>query len=124
VVEDEDTVRTLVQRILERNGYRVLVAGSGMEALETAALHHGEIEVVLTDVVMPGMSGREFADQVNAATPGLKVVFMSGYPDEVAADLGVLGPETNYLQKPFTEASVLAALAQAVGTQNTALAAG
>jgi signal transduction histidine kinase/CheY-like chemotaxis protein len=123
VVEDEDTVRTLVQRILERNGYRVLAAGSGMEALQTAALHDGEIEVVLTDVVMPGMSGRDFADQVTAATPGLKIVFMSGYPDEVAADLGVLGPETNYLQKPFTEAGVLAALHRALGTQRTAAAA-
>jgi CheY-like chemotaxis protein len=124
VVEDEDTVRTLVQRILERNGYRVLAAGSGMEALKTAALHDGEIDVVLTDVVMPGMSGRDLADQVTAVTPGLKIVFMSGYPDEVAADLGVLGPETNYLQKPFTEAGVLAALDRALGKQSTALAAG
>jgi signal transduction histidine kinase/CheY-like chemotaxis protein len=122
VVEDEDSVRTLVQRILERNGYRVLTAESGAKALETVALHEGEIGVVLTDVVMPGMSGREFADQVTAATPELKVVFMSGYPDEVAAGLGVLGPETNYLQKPFTEAGVLAALDRASGTRNAGVA--
>jgi two-component system cell cycle sensor histidine kinase/response regulator CckA len=68
---------------------------------------------VLTDVIMPGMSGREFADQVTSVTPELKVVFMSGYPDEGAAGLGVLGPETNYLQKPFTEAGILAALDRA-----------
>jgi signal transduction histidine kinase/CheY-like chemotaxis protein len=115
VVEDEDTVRTLVQRILERNGYRVLTAESGAKALQTAASHDGEIAVVLTDVIMPGMSGRDFAEQVLAATPELKVVFMSGYPDEVAAGLGVLSPETNYLQKPFTEAGVLAALDRALG---------
>ena len=121
VVEDEDTVRTLVQRILERNGYRVLTAASGAEALALAALHSGEIALALTDVVMPGMSGRDFADQVTAATPELKVVFMSGYPDQVTADLGVLGPETNYLQKPFTEAGILAALGRALGPQITAL---
>ena len=124
VVEDEDTVRTLVHRILQRNGYSVLSAASGAEALETAALHVGEIAVVLTDVVMPGMSGRAFADQVTATTPELKVVFMSGYPDEVAAGLGVLDPETHYLQKPFTEAGVLAALDQALGSQSTAVASG
>ena len=123
VVEDEDTVRTLVQRILERNGYRVLTAESGAKALQTAASHDGEIAVVLTDVIMPGMSGRDFADQVLAATPELKVVFMSGYPDEVAAGLGVLGPETNYLQKPFTEAGVLAALDRALGMHSSAVAA-
>jgi signal transduction histidine kinase/CheY-like chemotaxis protein len=123
VVEDEGNVRTLVQRLLERNGYRVLTAESGAKALETVALHDGEIAVVLTDVIMPGMSGREFADQVTAATPELKVVFMSGYPDEVAADFGVLGPETNYLQKPFTEAGVLAALDRASGTHNAVAAA-
>jgi signal transduction histidine kinase/CheY-like chemotaxis protein len=122
VVEDEDSVRTLVQRILERNGYRVLTAESGTKALETVALHDGEIAVVLTDVIMPGMSGRDFADQVTAATPDLKVVFMSGYPDEVAAGLGVLGPETNYLQKPFTEAGILAALDRASGTHNAGVA--
>jgi CheY-like chemotaxis protein len=124
VVEDEDTVRTLVQRILERNGYRVLTAASGAEALALAGLYNGEIALALTDVVMPGMSGRDFADQVTAATPDLKVVFMSGYPDEVAADLGVLGPETNYLQKPFTESGVLAALGRALGSQSAALPAG
>jgi CheY-like chemotaxis protein len=109
-------VRRLVERILERNGYRVLSAASGAEALETAARHVGEIAVVLTDVVMPGMSGREFADHVTATIPDLKVVFMSGYPDQVAADLGVLDPGTNYLQKPFTEAGMLAALDQALAT--------
>jgi signal transduction histidine kinase/CheY-like chemotaxis protein len=124
VVEDEDTVRTLVQRILERNGYRVLTAASGAEALAIALLHSGEIALALTDVVMPGMSGRDFADQVTAAIPELKVVFMSGYPDEVTADLGVLGPETNYLQKPFTEAGVLAALGRALVPQGTAVAGG
>ena len=124
VVEDEDTVRTLVQRILERNGYRVLTAPSGAEALAIAALHSGEIALVLTDVVMPGMSGRDFADQMTAATPELKIVFMSGYPDEVTADFGVLGPETNYLQKPFTEAGILAALGRALVSQSTAVASG
>ncbi|HEX4930744.1 MAG TPA: ATP-binding protein [Gaiellaceae bacterium] len=122
VVEDEGSVRTLVQRILERNGYRVLVAESGAKALETVAVHDGEIAVVLTDVVMPGMSGRELADQVTAVSPELKVVFMSGYPDEVAADLGVLGPEANYLQKPFTAAGVLAAVERASGTHHAAVA--
>jgi signal transduction histidine kinase/CheY-like chemotaxis protein len=112
LVEDEDNVRRLVQRILERNGYRVLSARSGAEGLETAAAHEGQIGLVLTDVVMPGMSGPELADRMTAVNPDLKIVFMSGYPDHVPAtsSLGVLGPDINYIPKPFKEATLLEAL--------------
>ena len=111
VVEDEDSVRTLVERLLERSGYRVLSARSGIEALETAAAYDGEINLALTDVVMPGMSGREFADQMTTAKPNIKIVYMSGYPDHVAEELGVLSPGTNYLQKPFKATAMLDTLA-------------
>ena len=114
LVEDEDGVRGVVTRILERNGYHVLSARSGAEALETAAAHPGRIALALTDVVMPGLSGPDFADRVKAVKPDLKIVFMSGYPDDVAAELGVLDPHTNYLQKPFGEAAVLETLARAL----------
>ena len=116
VVEDEDSVRTLVQRILERGGYRVISARSGAEALETAASHDGKIAVALTDVVMPGMSGRDFANQLTAADADLKIIFMSGYPDDVVTELGVLSPETNYIQKPFNGTALLETLARVLET--------
>jgi signal transduction histidine kinase/CheY-like chemotaxis protein len=119
VVEDEDSVRSLVVRMLERNGYRVLDARSGTEALESAAMFDGAIALVLTDVVMPGMSGGEFAEQLSAARPEVEIVFMSGYPDDVPTKLGVLGPDTNYLQKPFTESALLATVAGVLETPRT-----
>ena len=116
VVEDEDSVRTLVHRLLERNGYHVLTARSGAEGLETVAAYDGAIGLALTDVVMPGMSGGEFADQATAASPDLKIVFMSGYPDDVAEELGALSPGLNYLQKPFNATAVLETVARVLET--------
>ena len=107
LVEDEDSVRVLLERVLARGGYHVLSARSGCEALEVAAAWEGEIELVLTDVVMPGMSGRELAERIASSRSQVPVVFMSGYPDAVAGELCVLGPETHYLQKPFTAPAVL-----------------
>jgi PAS domain S-box-containing protein len=102
VVEDEDGVRKLIKEILEHHGYRVIVAGQGAEALQVSRAHQGRIDLLLTDVIMPGMSGRELADQLSRELSGLKILFLSGYTDSVIVDFGVLSAGTAFLQKPFT----------------------
>jgi two-component system cell cycle sensor histidine kinase/response regulator CckA len=108
LVEDQDDVRTLTLRILEREGYVVLPAASGRDALALAASHANRIHLLLTDVVMPGLSGREVAEQLTAMRPGTRVLFMSGYTDNVIAQRGVLDPGTAFLSKPFTPETLAA----------------
>ena len=101
LVEDEEPVRKLVKDILDNNGYTVLVAGSGEEALKVCEECKGPIQLLITDVVMPGMSGRELVEHLTKR-PGLKVLYISGYPDDAIVRHGILEPGTNFLQKPFT----------------------
>jgi PAS domain S-box-containing protein len=103
LVEDADPLRKLAQVFLESNGFRVLSAPNGEVALELAARHSGIFDLLLTDVVMPGMNGRVLAEQLSLRQPGLKVLFMSGYTDSFIAGHGVLQEGTNLLHKPFTE---------------------
>ncbi|HKC24474.1 MAG TPA: ATP-binding protein [Thermoanaerobaculia bacterium] len=102
VVEDEETVRSLSYGVLLGAGYTVLVANDGASALEVARTFGGEIHLVVTDVVMPGMSGRDLASRLLDLRPGVKVLYVSGYTDEKIAAHGVLEPGTHFLQKPFT----------------------
>jgi len=103
LVEDADPLRKLAQAFLESNGFRVLSAPCGEAALEIAARHSGMFDLLLTDVVMPGMNGRVLAEELSMRQPGLKVIFMSGYTDSFIAGHGVLQEGTNLLHKPFTE---------------------
>jgi PAS domain S-box-containing protein len=103
LVEDAEPLRKLAQAFLESNGFRVLSAQSGEAALDVAARHSGTFDLLLTDVVMPGMNGRVLAEQLSMRQPGLKVLFMSGYTDSFIAGHGVLQKGTNLLHKPFTE---------------------
>jgi CheY-like chemotaxis protein len=103
LVEDAEPLRKLAQAFLESNGFRVLSAANGEAALEIAAHHSGIFDLLLTDVVMPGMNGRVLAEQLSLRQPGLKVLFMSGYTDSFIAGHGVLQEGTNLLHKPFTE---------------------
>jgi two-component system cell cycle sensor histidine kinase/response regulator CckA len=103
LVEDADPLRKLAQAFLESSGFRVLSAPNGEAALEIAARHSGVFDLLLTDVVMPGMNGRALAEQLCRLRPGLKVLFMSGYTDSFIAGHGVLQQGTNLLHKPFTE---------------------
>jgi two-component system, cell cycle sensor histidine kinase and response regulator CckA len=103
LVEDAEPLRKLAQAFLESNGFRVLSATSGEAALEIAARHSGLFDLLLTDVVMPGMNGRVLAEQLSMRQAGLKVLFMSGYTDSFIAGHGVLEKGTNLLHKPFTE---------------------
>ncbi len=106
VAEDEEVVRSLVVQLLRMRGYRVLEADRGTSALAAAQLA-GELQLLITDVVMPDMSGRQLADELLALRSGLKVLFISGYTDESIASHGVLDPGVELLEKPFT-AEVLA----------------
>ncbi len=102
LVEDEPAVRGLVHEALRLHGYTVLVARHGIEALLTGAKHMGPIHLLLTDVVMPQMSGPEVAERLTAVRPDLKVLYMSGYPDHPVFSQGGVKRETAFLQKPFT----------------------
>ena len=101
LVEDELVVRRLVAEILESNGYSVLQAGDGPSALELLRRHTGPLDLLVTDVVMPGMSGPEVAGAVAAMRPGTQVLYISGYTDSSIGHHGVLEPGIAFLQKPF-----------------------
>ena len=102
LVEDEEMVRRMTREVLEGAGYRVLEAASGFEALRVSASHTGRLDLVLTDVVMPGMSGRELAERLAPVRPGMKVLYMSGHTDDAIFHHGVTQAGTGFLQKPFT----------------------
>jgi PAS domain S-box-containing protein len=101
LVEDEPAVRHLATQILRMCGYTVLVAASGVEALELWSEHKDDIELVLTDMIMPnGISGRQLAERLRTERPQIKVIFMSGYSTDVSSDGSILGSEASFLQKP------------------------
>jgi len=102
IVEDEEGVRNLVSGTLESYGYQVLKAENPEEGLQIATTYAATIDLLLTDVIMPGMNGRELYQQVSTIRPQIKVLYMSGYTDSMIVRDGVLEEGTNYLQKPFT----------------------
>jgi len=101
VVEDEELVRDVARRILTQHGYQVLVAASGADAFVLTDAHAGVIDLLLTDVVMPGVTGREVAARMSDARPEIRVLYMSGYPDSLIASRGVIEQGINLLSKPF-----------------------
>jgi two-component system cell cycle sensor histidine kinase/response regulator CckA len=102
LVEDEESVRELVRDTLTSKGYSVIEAPNGEAGLRVSEEHKGIIDMLITDVVMPGMSGRELAKRVTATRPHIKVLFLSGYTEDAIIHEGVLEPGTAFLQKPFT----------------------
>jgi nitrogen-specific signal transduction histidine kinase len=107
VVEDDDLMRDVTTRILTGHGYRVLAASNGADAIEAVRGHKGGIDLLLTDVVMPVMRGKELAERVVALRPATRVVFMSGYAVPVLGSKGALDPGVDLIDKPFTEQVLL-----------------
>jgi len=102
VTEDDELLRKMAERMLEGYGYRVITAENGKEAIKIAGSHDGPVHLLLTDVVMPGMTGLDLAEQLKSRFPEIKVLYMSGYTDNVIADHGVLEKDVNFIQKPFS----------------------
>ena len=102
VVEDDEQLRRLTRTVLERHGYQVLEAENGGEALLIAEQHPGPIHLILTDLVMPRMNGAQLAARISAARPGLAVIFMSGYTEDVVARRRLLAVDTAFIQKPYS----------------------
>jgi DNA-binding response OmpR family regulator len=115
LVEDEPSLRELTREILQEHGYRVLEAGGGAEALEVARQHPDPIHLLITDVVMPDTNGRALAQALTAIRPGMNVLYMSGYTDDVIARRGVLEPGTSLLGKPFTALDLLRRVREVLG---------
>jgi len=101
LVEDEAALRDLLRETLEAEGYATLVARDGAQALQIADAHAGVIDLLVTDVIMPGITGRAAADAIREARPGIRVLYISGYTDEAIMRHGVLGAGVAFLNKPF-----------------------
>ncbi len=108
LVEDEQMVRQLCQKVLATRGYQVLVASNGEEGLRLARIHRGPIDLLISDIVMPGINGRDLANQLRPSRPEMEVLLISGYPDKVASVHGPLDTQSWFLEKPFTPDRLLA----------------
>jgi CheY-like chemotaxis protein len=103
IVEDDARVRDLVRLMLESKGYDVLCAGSADEATQLCAERSGDVDLLLTDVIMPGVNGRVLAERLAASSPAMRILFMSGYSDEAVYRHGELSPNAAFIEKPFTD---------------------
>jgi CheY-like chemotaxis protein len=117
IVEDEEALRELARELLEANGYKVIEAELGENALRLVEGSQTPIDLLLTDVVMPGMGGKQLAKQLLELRPGLHVLYMSGYTDDVINNRGVLPENTLLLPKPFTRAVLLRKVREALDTK-------
>jgi CheY-like chemotaxis protein len=108
VVEDEEMVRNLTRSILEESGYRVLTAANGDEALELALRHGDSIHLMLADVILPGFSGPEIVDRARPLVKDLRVLFMSGYAEDLISHQELDTDRPHFLQKPFTPTELVA----------------
>jgi PAS domain S-box-containing protein len=122
LVDDEKALRKLAKRILTESGYRVLEAADGAMALRVAAEEVGEIDLVLTDVEMPTLGGRGMVDELHELSPGMRVLFMSGYTDNEILRRGIRTSETEFLQKPFTAESLRIAVKAVLDKPSTKIA--
>jgi len=112
LVEDETALRGLMRRILERSGYKVLEAEHGAQALEQCELYDGAIDLVVSDIVMPTMGGREMADRMRVVRPNSQLLFVSGFTDDEVLRQGIVITGSAYLQKPFSPAALVAKIGE------------
>jgi two-component system, cell cycle sensor histidine kinase and response regulator CckA len=121
LAEDEEGVRTLTRHLLQENGYTVLEAPSGAEAIRICEIQGNMIDLLITDVVMPRMSGRELADQLIVKWPEIKVLYVSGYTDDAIIQHGVFHDQTRFLQKPFSPAGLALKVREVLNAPGVAL---
>ena len=114
LVEDATAVRSVIRQVLERLGYTVLDAADGQLALEVAARHHGPIDLVITDIVMPALGGREMAERLRKVRPEIRILYTSGYTDDAIVRSGVLDAQFVFMQKPFTPETLAAKVREAL----------
>ena len=117
LVEDEAAVRASLRRLLELHGYTVLEARNGAEALKVYEAYEGQVDLVLTDVVMPEMGGLELVEQLRSAKPDLKVLIMSGYSERALTSNGSVPQGTGYLEKPFTAEVLMRRLREVLNSE-------
>jgi DNA-binding response OmpR family regulator len=115
LAEDEDIVRDLVMKVLRAGGYKVLPARDGMEAIRIGDSHKGTIHLLVTDVVMPRMSGRELVGRILPARPQMKVLYMSGYTEDAIIHHGVLEEGVEFIQKPFMTTDLVRRVREVLG---------
>ena len=120
LVEDADALRKLTHTLLEQNGYRVLAAANGAEALQLAQQKPERIDLLLTDVIMPGLNGRALAERFELLQPGIRVLYMSGYTDAAIVDHGVFESGTYLLHKPFSEESLIRKVREVLDVEKVA----
>ncbi len=115
IVEDEEGVRKLTRKILSRQGYKVLEASSGGDALLLCEQRNEPIHLILSDVVMPGINGPELARRLQALAPEVKVLFMSGYADQAIFQSGILEEKASFIQKPFSARDLVEKIREVIG---------
>jgi len=123
VVEDDDAVRNMTREFLKINGYTVIEARSAADAIQFTQRHKEPIDLVLTDVVMPGMKGRELAERLAELRPSVKVLYMSAYTEDAVINYGILDPGTAFIEKPFSPDSLAYKVREVLGTTKASLGA-
>ena len=118
LVEDEEQVRNLFRKVLQRAGYLTLECDTGEAALDLRERHAGEIDLLVTDIMMPGINGFELVNRLRELNPGLRVLFMSGYSAERLKDQSEPGEHTRFLQKPFLPGEFLEAIRDLLGRRD------
>jgi two-component system cell cycle sensor histidine kinase/response regulator CckA len=117
VVEDHDLIRDLTRKIIEKHGFEVFEVSCPQEALEFVETYQGKLDLLLTDILMPGMLGTQLAEKLVERFPGMVVVFMSGYAENGFVKKGVLRPGVWFVSKPFTEASLISCISESLGSE-------
>jgi len=115
VVDDEEDLRDIMQRMLERRGYNTLIAGDSESAIATCREHEGEIDVLVTDLGLPGVSGGDLSRAAVALRPSMRVVYISGLPKDIAVTKGLIGDDALLVKKPFTAELLVGALRSVSG---------
>ena len=110
VVDDEEDLRDIIRRMLDRRGFATLIAGDSQQAIEVCREHPGEIDILVTDLGLPGVSGGDLSRAATELRPGMRVVYISGLPKDIAVSDGLIGEDALLVKKPFSSESLVGAL--------------